>query len=1081
MQVHVENDFKNKVGETFIEILGKAKTKSRLFPGFAILIFLILQTLTASVSVSIMLAASVKLPGNIDHFAEYMKYYYSSPGEDLIYHLDEILLFEQMPKFSDVESLFLRHITSPGKRAQWWLKMRAEYKRVLKLTFRYKIRKIFNRHREIKEYLFKITGDHSNTITFDLKTPEGYHAAAKLLRLTGLTLTKDSTGSTEKYRLVDDYSPPSFVVYDYYKVLGFNTWTLENSLNKTHCLDLKVSECEVGIPRDLSFFREITGLEINAASFTDILIKERRLQIFLGLLYRLSDREFNYINNLEPGFNAWKKIYNNDTLLCGMFVLSHALRVKDNRLRLPGGEAAVRFWGTLAGADPIQNPSQFLEKLAVKDGGKLNYLYVFSFFLPEEKQKAIFFNFNPQRFREIYNLLHLNKKEKISGLKLPGLRDFGFFTLIYAFKTRNEKIDFPQGIKAWTKAIGAEENNLLGLLKQLARVSKSENNIKRFISVYSKFYRRPELLTEKVIHTLYNNYPEYNVLVDFIEKIPVKKPGTVLKLFFWVKTVDRAGISEKEKSTLIAIFQSLLELLSNSAKYDPDFFEYDQLIEELIRIPLDGAEAYDAIFQFFEDHLDIDLTPSEVDQSFADFLVTGIQPSEVIIHNQSYILDSSSVLKEKISRVLESQEACAPSHLAKINRLLKYFRKCSNGCKETGKRLIEAFDQLPHPEIGEDIPFHLKNQVEAYSSAGLYKNLARLTAKKRNNAPQKEIDSLIRKIKSTCLLQQLKHYLVTCVYALAVKSSKPRIFLNPNLIRLHDFSRHQGKGPWNHSGISRHLGSVFAYHLEGGLSRLNITLAFPFSESMFGQKIGYNQSRTASIIFNNFDLFPDPQIHRAQEYTGLLVKFGNELLKKSRENPGLCQELKDEVAMITAGYHYRKIIDKLNGKSKNFRLFFNEILRLGERLFKKKKFTLGGEFSQKKQLEAFREPSMYQAVQEEMNRLGSIYYHTFDTLKPHRYSLFPQPLSHLFESRWVGGEMIDEFKIKTAYISYMRHFPPQLLGHLMVRYLFYASRTLSQEYKNDYHKTYYLYDTYNYLYLNRIYKELRKKGILRIK
>lgn len=36
MQAHIENDFKNKVGETFIEILGKVKTKSRLFPGFAI-------------------------------------------------------------------------------------------------------------------------------------------------------------------------------------------------------------------------------------------------------------------------------------------------------------------------------------------------------------------------------------------------------------------------------------------------------------------------------------------------------------------------------------------------------------------------------------------------------------------------------------------------------------------------------------------------------------------------------------------------------------------------------------------------------------------------------------------------------------------------------------------------------------------------------------------------------------------------------------------------------------------------------------------------------------------------------------
>jgi hypothetical protein len=402
--------------------------------------------------------------------------------------------------------------------------------------------------------------------------------------------------------------------------------------------------------------------------------------------------------------------------------------------------------------------------------------------------------------------------------------------------------------------------------------------------------------------------------------------------------------------------------------------------------------------------------------------------------------------------------------------------------KETGKKLIGAFDQLHHPQVSANIPYFLKKRVEGYSKTGLYKDLAHLLGKKRKNAPQAEIDALTQKIKAGCLLHQLKNYLLTGLYAITAKDSKLRVFLSPNLTRYHDFSRFRKEGSWNYSGISEKAGLYRVYHLRGGLSRLNILLAAPFGESVLGKKIGFQPCQTTPLVFNNLELYPQPVIHRAQEYTGLLTAFGLELLEKAKQNPLLREAVEKELAKVTAGYHYRKIIAKLDGKSVDFRLFFSEILRLGERFFKAGKLT--GEFQHNHRLEAFRDPStnsVKPAVLEEMNRLGSVYYHTFGTLKPYRYSLFPQPLSHLFRTRWVGGEMIDEFKIKAAYISYLKNFPPEILGHLIYRYLYMAPRIYDQDYKNDYHRVYTFYDTYNYLYLQQLYKDLRKKGILRIK
>lgn len=1014
-------------------------------------------------SVSMQAGNTVKLPGTLQQVSGYLHYPLPSAREDLIYHLDEMLLFDEEPTLEDIGmkfSLAHRSVMSARSRNARRLRQVAAiaHRKALNMTSRRKLQKILLQHGKINEFLFRLNGNHSGTVSLDLNTPEGFWAAEKLLKLTGLILKRERNANGKPgYLFFEDYSPPSFELNEYYQVANIRVGELAKKLAETHRFEFKVSECDIELPGEIDFFREVTGLDLSPDNFVETLIKEKRLQVFLGILCRLSDREIDFIDGLEPGFNTWKKMYRVETLLTGMFVLSHGLRVKENRLSLPGGEAAAPFWADLAGAHPLQHPGQFLENLTSMDGGKLNYFYVFSSFLPLETWKALFPDFDTAAFRKVYNQLHLDKKERIAGLKLPGLRDFGFFTLMYALRTRDNKIHFPGGIDAWAAAVGARENSTHGVLKQLAYNSLGKENIRSFISIYSKFYTRPELLTPEVIRTLYTNYTNYNVLVDFVEKIPVRKPGTVLKLFSLVTSIERTAIPSKEKEALTAIFQSLLELLAQSSKYTPDGFDYDGVIDELVKIPPEGAAAYDALFRFFEGPLAISLSPSRVDQSFMDFLLSGIQNPEVTVHDQVYILDASSVAGKKISNVLDSQETCTLSNLERINRRLAYLRDCADGCGNTGKRLMEDVDQLPHPGFGSTLPPEMGRKLKMYSRSGLYKNLDRLIASTSERASPSEVDALIGKIKATCLLQQLKHYLVTCTYALNVKTSNMRLFLNPNMTRLHDFSHHRKKGPWNHGGISRRLGQTSAYHLEGGLSRLDIILAGPFSENLFGKAIGYFPVQTTSILYNNLDLYPHPHIGGAQEYVGSMVTAAAKQLKKAEGDARLRRTLVDELTTLTAGFRYRKMVRAMDGNTGKLQLYFSELLRLAERLFDKK------------------EPEGV------MNRLGSVYYFTFGTLKPYRLPLFPQSLSHLFETKWVGGEKIDELKIKSAYISFQKKFPPELLGHFIYSQLFYSARFFSQDYKNDYHKTYYVAAVYNYLILNRIYKALRKSGILRIK
>ena len=156
-----------------------------------------------------------------------------------------------------------------------------------------------------------------------------------------------------------------------------------------------------------------------------------------------------------------------------MFLLSHALRVKNGGILLPGGEGAVTFWHKVTGAHPRTQVKKFLEQLALGQNGKLNYFYTFGFFLPPMVQEILYCNYDSNRFEQLIKPLKMSKSARINKLVIPQFHNFNPFTLLYALQIRDQKIYFPGGVKLWATAVGENKPEAGELIRSL--IAQSNN------------------------------------------------------------------------------------------------------------------------------------------------------------------------------------------------------------------------------------------------------------------------------------------------------------------------------------------------------------------------------------------------------------------------------------------------------------------------------------------------------------------------------------------------------------------------------------------------------------------------------
>lgn len=1006
-------------------------------------------------AVSLLQGENIVIPGDVSRLCYYSNFFYNFPSKDFLYYLNDRLLFWERP-----DDLIVPN------------------------GLRDKLLKVAGWHKILKKSVLAYSRQGKNSVAFNLTDPDGYKQASQLMFLLGHSLEKNQQG---QYYLAQI---PGSQMVGYLNFSLIRPQALEQQLNKTHTLYFHLKESEVPLPKglDLAFIGKVTGLKIDPSSFFELMLKNERLSLLMAVLFRLSHHELRYIDSL----NGWEKIFQNKKMLMGLFVLSNALRVKGNqpdqyRLVLPGGEAAESFWSQLVGSNP--SSFEFLQHLATRDDGKLNYLYVFSYFLPEDTRKTLFFDYDAGKVKKIYDRINLGDKEKLKGSVFPALDDWSFFTMMYALKTNEGKIYFPQGVDTWLKVINGSGSAVSGSLSNLLSALLEEKNngkmsaLRKFMALYSKFSHRPQLLGNGALLKLYNNYEKYNGLVDFIEKIPIKKPETLAKLFDWVPTLESLGREDEVLFTMI--YQSLFEILSFTAKYEPDRYDYDLLVSELVELPLSRALFYHRLFQFFNKNLNIKsrgLTPVHV-------MLRGIPNPTVVIEGLTYRFIIREAFQKTINKIIQAQEVCRFTDLLEINRLFAEGLKVKPPhTANVGARIEEIFQQLPIPGISDDAPKAIRDRVTPYSQAKLNSLVKDFVEKMHLGAGPSQLQKQADQIKGDYLIYQLRDHLLALAYAVNAKDAKLRAFINPNFLRLHDITGCNGYSLWdnecqNKKQKKRELLSGF--HLSGGLSRLNLSFATRWQEHLFRENILLNPPHVQAVITNLLELYPFPRIDQSLTYQALLVELGLTILREAGENGNetIKQDIIDVLHTLAAGYHYRQAMTYVNGESNYHNLYFNELYRLGEAFLLKfpgREYLAGMPAWEK--LAAFRTPSQVEALKTETDGFGAIYSHTFGNMRPRSLRLFPQEMSNLLASGWLSGSMIDEFKIKLAYHMYKKQIPAPLLGQFLYMYLNKTGRRfLRQNHIHDYPITYFVFDIFNTSHLNRLIKQLKKEGYLKLK
>lgn len=365
------------------------------------------------------------IPGDVDQICSYTNFFYNNPSEDFIYFLNDRLLFTEKPD---------------GK--------------IMPGGVRNRLLKIVRWHKVIKRSLRRYKRDNRNMIVINTSEPEGYKQTSIILNMLGLRLAKTPEG---KYDVTQN---PSAAVPDYFRFTAVTPDLITRQLNRTGYFYFKLREDEVPIPWKYWYLREITGLKVDKHSFFETLLKNEDFSLLLGTLYRLSDREIDRIGGLvtDPPYGAWKQIYGDKKFLMGLFLLSQALRAAENGLwKMPGGTEAEPFWNRLVENDGNMSPVEFLRRLAVKDDGKLNYLFLFASFLSPETQKVLFTGPNARKMPDVYQRISLSDNEKLTESRLPRLRTSNFYTLLYALRVDvgSNRVYFPPAVEKWSKLITA--------------------------------------------------------------------------------------------------------------------------------------------------------------------------------------------------------------------------------------------------------------------------------------------------------------------------------------------------------------------------------------------------------------------------------------------------------------------------------------------------------------------------------------------------------------------------------------------------------------------------------------------------
>ncbi len=995
---------------------------------------------------------TISIPGTVYSLCYWNNFFNNLPEQDFIYYLNDALVFSEPPD---------NRFYSDGMRD-----------RLLRLE---------NRHRLIKQYILANGHAADASISFNLNKKDDYEKSAQFFKLFDLELNRDKDGKFELAVITGDDTLSLDTFY------GLKLPTLANQFNSSGVFYFKLPETRLELPWEFGFLNAITGLHIDHETFFKTMLGNKKFSLLLAILFRLSGDEILFISRSLPqkADLAWERIFTDRKLMMGLMVLSSALRVQDGQLLLPGGDKAYEFWKSLVGIDPRQSPFAFIAALANLDDGKMNYLYLFSFYLPEDARQAVLFAYNPEKIKRIYDRITLTANEKIRPDVFPRLESFSFISNLRAFQVKDGRIYFPLRIQAWADALGlklppeADEFDLI--LELSGHTDKSIGKmslLQKALGLYNRFADRMAILTPEVLKKLYENYEPNNSLIDFIEKIPLRKPETVEALFKWQKSLP--SLNPNDQVLFTALGQALLEIISQMAWFSPDQYDYDRVVSGLLALSWQRSNFYDHFFEYIKTLTGVASLNGISDELFIDMVLRGLHNQMLTYQEQDYEWRVHDGFKSSLKEILLSQEDCTLTVLAEINMILDHLYQSPAGLDaKWTQRLLEAFEELPYPDFSKDAPKAIRDRVLAYSKQALTNDVQKLLIMSKQNSPKMEIRRMITEIKSLYLLPNLKDFLVTMAYALNAKHKELRLFSNPNLIRLHDFSDSNGGSPWSNGTTQGDKTKFSGYYLKGGLSRLDQTFSRNWCSQLFANDIP-NNGQAQAMVNNVMAMLPQPFVNHLPDFDALLIEFAGELLQNCIHDDAIKTEMKNAAKKMIAGYHYRKLNEYFSGQCNDYYLFFSELHQIGSHFFKAGKFLSA--FSHQEALGKYAQTPLSSIIAQEGRLWGNIYFQSSGSLCPRQFGYFPQEIANFFASGWISGEMITEFKLKASYLAFKNGLPSYLLGQFVFDFIHTVLRPLYfQNHENDYISTYFVLDIMNSGHLKNTLKKMQKEGLLKLK
>jgi hypothetical protein len=226
-------------------------------------------------------------------------------------------------------------------------------------------------------------------------------------------------------------------------------------------------------------------------------------------------------------------------------------------------------------------------------------------------------------------------------------------------------------------------------------------------------------------------------------------------------------------------------------------------------------------------------------------------------------------------------------------------------------------------------------------------------------------------------------------------------------------------------------------------------------------------------------MLPQPQAGRGADLDALLVEFAVELLEKCSADEELKNAVSDAVLTQTSGYHYRRLEDFLAERSPDYYLFMSELRKIGLTFFERGLRL--DDFSKSVELREYARLPLRTAREDENALWGNVHYTFSGSLCPGADVKLPQEVALLFASGWPAGELIDEYKIKAAYLAGKSDLPTCLLGQFVFDFINTVCKSLyAQNHVKDYSSTFFVFDIMNSAHLKNTVKKLQKNGYLRL-